>query len=333
MVDPASIQLPSLRCDDVLDFKRDFRRMKRRAADAVEIASRYYTGALTVWDRFQYGGMPGTMRQLARAINWSTGILMEAAELNGLDSSSIFKSAFLRDEIESRVVAGTIDHDLVWSIGWPVVALHQNLNLSPEDRRVHLDAAANLSRLYIRLNFNRDFAHRTSYSPLPSGDNAKPDARPKRRVLLEIDPDTEEAVVFRKRIPGPAPGSVKEKLLDVLDSPEPAFWPAETSQVRDSGAGDSATRHTTEAADRPDDLLLQQQLHAMMDETAKRVMSLVQRPDLNADMKLRELFELDPRYAGFPSPRLAEILGVSDAYIRQTGTWKKFRRAAQNEGT
>jgi NTP pyrophosphatase (non-canonical NTP hydrolase) len=92
-----------------------------------------------------------------------------------------------------------------------------------------------------------------------------------------------------------------------------------------AGAADAKTQPPIPAA------ALEQLAEAIGDENAARVISIANRRDSSAERKMEEILQIDPRFAGKDSHEWAKLLGVSDAAIRKTATWKHIRRAQADE--
>jgi len=70
----------------------------------------------------------------------------------------------------------------------------------------------------------------------------------------------------------------------------------------------------------------------MVDESVgAELWKILGNDSLSSDEKMRQMCGLDPRFAGFKSPKWAEMLGVTANAIRQTETWKNLQRGMKEE--
>ena len=62
----------------------------------------------------------------------------------------------------------------------------------------------------------------------------------------------------------------------------------------------------------------------MLGEDGGKIMAIVSHSEFKTDQKLRSLAKLDERFRGYKSKDLAELLGVSQASIRNGNVWKEW---------
>ncbi len=67
-------------------------------------------------------------------------------------------------------------------------------------------------------------------------------------------------------------------------------------------------------------------LELVGDTSAMQIMEIARVSNLSADEKLQLIAAIDVRFEGWRSERLGDLLGVTDAAIRQLPTWKKWRK-------
>lgn len=72
------------------------------------------------------------------------------------------------------------------------------------------------------------------------------------------------------------------------------------------------------------------QFNAAADTETHRIVAIAKRKDWDAGKRLRAIADIDHRYKGKKSVVLGELLGISDAAIRQTAVWKEWKAAEKD---
>ena len=133
-------------------------------------------------------------------------------------------------------------------------------------------------------------------------------------------------------------GSIEGDVASFVDRGSlPSEWPtwlAELDELADeyqsvelSGVNapePAATEPATNATNVTDPALLAQFAN-LLDDTALKVLTIIQDGERSVDDKLRLLSALDVRHYGKTSKQLADLLGVTEQAIRKTKWWKVDR--------